>query len=450
LLHSAASAGQREATEFLIERGADVNDRTNYWHTPVYLAAQEGHLGVVSTLIERGADIGLRANGWSPLDIAIDQGHAQVEALLRQHGARLAGEDQPWYDVPAAPWPRPRTELRRVHDDAGIIAPGDLATHESNLYLMAYESGIDMRFVLSRDTGGLSLEDFAAARVRDLGVGGQAQQQRGLLVVFDVARQQIRVEVGYGLEECFPDAFVDWLIRDHARALFAAGDINRGLAFMCRILESRVRREVLGMRFDPRIIDDIRKANELSGGAGAGGPAAVGQDRSQLVRGRLNEARRRYYSAQPTVELAHQRYREWLAEGIFDPEVELFTPETRAHLAGFPLSPGYYAWVRMNKGPDDHVIHEREGLAIMVFTRDPLASPSLFRCTPDGWQHDIAGGLRCTRGFMGNVYTWGWVAKQHDEYSRAFGDLMVRIRRTVRFAEGDNRMLPIRGPRPER
>jgi ankyrin repeat protein len=450
LLHSGAFEGQREAAEFLIERGADVNARTKHWHTPVYLAAQQGHLGLVRMLIERGADIQLRANGWSPLDIAVRQDHTDIVALLRQHGARLAGQDQPWYDVPPVPWPRPPNELRRIQDDAGVITPGDLPTHEGNLYLMAYESGIDVRFVLTRDTGGLSLEDFAAAKVRELGVGGQNSERRGLLVVFDVASQQMRVEVGYGLEEYFPDAFVDWLIRDHARALFAAGDINRGLAFMCLILESRIRREALGMHFDPRAVDDIRRVGELSGGAGATGPVAVGQDRSQLVRGRLGEARRRHYSAQPTVELAHQRYQEWLAEGVFDPEVELFTPESRAHLASFPLSPAYYAWAQMNGGPDDHVIHERDGLALLIFTRDPLADPCLFRRTPAGWQRDIVGEVRCTRGSMGNVYTWGWVAKYQDEYSRAFGDLMVMIRGTVRFAEGDNRMLPIRGPQAAR
>ena len=447
-LHSAAYRGSVELARFLIERGADVNARAVDWYTPVFLAAQEGHTEVVAALAELGANLGLRANGWSPLDVAIARGRTQVEALLRRHGARPAGEGGPWYDVPTAPRLRPQTEPQRVYDDAGIIAPADLATHEDNLYRVAYESGIDVRFVLTDDTGGLSLEDYAAAKVRELGVGGQDRERRGLLVVFDVAGQQMRVEVGYGLEEYFPDALVDWLIRDHARALFAAGDVNRGLAFMLRILHSRIRHEVLGMHFDPRSIDEVRQVGELSGGAGAGGPAAIGQDRSQLVRGRLGEARRRHYSAQPTVELAHQRYREWLAEGVFDPEVELLTPETRAHLAGFPLSPGYYAWVRMNEGPDDHVIHERDGLAIIVYTRDPLAAPSLFRKIHTGWQLDIVSELRCTARFGGNVFTWGWIAKPNDEYSRAFGDLMVRIRDTVRFVEGDNRMLPIRGPRP--
>ena len=57
--------------------------------TPLYFAAQQGHMAVVQCLTEQGADIDKAANnGRTPLGAALMMGHHEVAAYLRAAGAK--------------------------------------------------------------------------------------------------------------------------------------------------------------------------------------------------------------------------------------------------------------------------------------------------------------------------------------------------------------------------
>jgi ankyrin repeat protein len=52
--------------------------------TALYFAANEGHTAIVAMLLKSGADKSIR--GWvdeTPLEAALDKGHAAIVALLR-------------------------------------------------------------------------------------------------------------------------------------------------------------------------------------------------------------------------------------------------------------------------------------------------------------------------------------------------------------------------------
>ena len=52
-------------------------------------AARDGDSDEVKQLLSRGADVKIRDNdGKTPLQLAEDEGHADIVALLKQHGAR--------------------------------------------------------------------------------------------------------------------------------------------------------------------------------------------------------------------------------------------------------------------------------------------------------------------------------------------------------------------------
>ena len=67
----------------LLEKGAEINAQTKYGHTPLHLAAQDGHTGAVRVLLEKGANIDAETNsGLSALQIALDRKYPEVADLL--------------------------------------------------------------------------------------------------------------------------------------------------------------------------------------------------------------------------------------------------------------------------------------------------------------------------------------------------------------------------------
>ncbi len=92
----AAAHGHMPLVVLLVEHGADVNATVEGDETPLINAAGKGHLQIVKYLIAQGADVNLSvlANPdshpelRSPLNQAIKNRHAHVEAYLREKGAQ--------------------------------------------------------------------------------------------------------------------------------------------------------------------------------------------------------------------------------------------------------------------------------------------------------------------------------------------------------------------------
>lgn len=96
LLHLAARQGHAQLVEFLIARGAVIDERSLDGDslTPLHLAASEGRLETAALLIDKGADIearskGARYNGWNALVFAGWNDHKDMVALLIEKGAAV-------------------------------------------------------------------------------------------------------------------------------------------------------------------------------------------------------------------------------------------------------------------------------------------------------------------------------------------------------------------------
>jgi ankyrin repeat protein len=84
----AAWAGDAEAVQSLIERGADVNAVSPDNVSPLMEACKNGHLEVAAALIKHGAEIDAQSRkGWSPLMWAAEKGHSHLVRLLLDAGA---------------------------------------------------------------------------------------------------------------------------------------------------------------------------------------------------------------------------------------------------------------------------------------------------------------------------------------------------------------------------
>jgi ankyrin repeat protein len=86
-LFNAAEGGKLAAVQLLIRAGVDPN-RASRMGQPLAIAAHFGHLDVVQQLLNAGADVN-GSGSETPLKIALDAGHPDVAALLRQHGGHI-------------------------------------------------------------------------------------------------------------------------------------------------------------------------------------------------------------------------------------------------------------------------------------------------------------------------------------------------------------------------
>ncbi|KAL8870062.1 MAG: hypothetical protein Q9174_003806 [Haloplaca sp. 1 TL-2023] len=119
-LHHAASNGQTEIAEVLLQRGASVDSRIvnsayaprtsaqicycdlaggayeGAWFTPLHMAAGNGHAEVAALLIGNGADIhAASSKGYTAFGLAARGGYAPVVKMLLDHGCLASGADRP-------------------------------------------------------------------------------------------------------------------------------------------------------------------------------------------------------------------------------------------------------------------------------------------------------------------------------------------------------------------
>jgi uncharacterized protein len=94
-LMAAVNAGDLDAVRRLLAAGAEVDERFprvngfNDAHTPLLVAARDGHTEIVAELLEAGADVNAVESvfGAVPLHKAVYNGHADITKLLADHSA---------------------------------------------------------------------------------------------------------------------------------------------------------------------------------------------------------------------------------------------------------------------------------------------------------------------------------------------------------------------------
>jgi len=105
-LNAALGNGHLDIALFLLDRGADGQNRGKMDQTGLYIASFRGYAGVVRSLIDRGADLNAICKDydeycddvkWTPLHVAISQERRDIVVLLLERGADteiLSGRNQ--------------------------------------------------------------------------------------------------------------------------------------------------------------------------------------------------------------------------------------------------------------------------------------------------------------------------------------------------------------------
>ncbi len=331
----------------------------------------------------------------------------------------------------------------RVRDEAGVLGFKDQWRLERFMQQIDDESGVDVRFLFVPSVPDEKLEMFSVRMARAMGMGRDSNR-RGLLFVYDVAGQRLRVEVGAMMEGVITDAFAGYLMREHVRSFFGTGNPSLGLRTTLFMVQHRLREAVLGRDYDPRFLQFIVDSRRLALGGGASADMRVDRSDAFLNREATSaRAVRTYFAPQPTPEAAYHRYLEWLARGNYATDVPLFTPLSQEYNATLTMTRGFNDHVLMMEYGKPYRVDQRGDLALLYFTTDPLLWPHFLRRTPQGWVIDMWAEVLDVRNYSGWWYTWG-LLDNGDEFATTFADRYASYGGLLRVRGGDNRPLPVR------
>lgn len=340
---------------------------------------------------------------------------------------------------------RPADSIRSLIDEAHFIPASDAEGFEKWLGWIDDESGVDFRLIFTQDVSG-SIDAYTVQRARELGVGRDVDK-RGLLFVYDVVGQRMRIEVGPGLEGVFTDAFVGYLMREQSGMYFEGGHRVLALKTTLWVVEERLRESAFSETLDKRPLRYVPDSLRLAEGAGATArmsvPGETGPYRPRWPAADVHA----HFAPQPTVEGTYALYLEALRIGQLSVDLPMYAPASHSGTKKVPLrfltTPAFGRFTFSSEEGQEHIVVERGNLAIMIFTKTPLVAPHLFRRTAAGWHIDVVAEHRDTFERVDGKYTWSMHLTK-DDYSMAFADLYRPYDGLLRPAQGDNRPLPKR------
>jgi len=201
----------------------------------------------------------------------------------------------------ASAQPEPPELTRPVNDFANVIDP-DSARRLDALIRSLQETTGDVIVVATIDSlEGDDINFYAERMFRNRGRGiGQAGRDNGLLVLVAVKDRQIRIEVGYELEQFITDGFAGETIRQEIAPFFRQGQYGPGLVAGVQRLVGRIGEgrnvEISGV---PRVTRERRRRPGSSSGGNLIAGLVVLLIVINAIAGRMGRRRRRRWGGGP-------------------------------------------------------------------------------------------------------------------------------------------------------
>lgn len=127
--------------------------------------------------------------------------------------------------------PKPKAALPltgRVVDAADILDAETEKHISAKLASAETQYGPQMVVVTTPSLDGRRIEDYSYDLGNAWGVG-HAKRDDGLMLVIAPTERKVRIEVGYGLEASFSDAFSKKILDETILPRFSAGDLQAGV-----------------------------------------------------------------------------------------------------------------------------------------------------------------------------------------------------------------------------
>ena len=229
---------------------------------------------------------------------------------------------------------------------------------------------------------GRSLETLAVDLINNWRIGAD-HEGRGLLLLLVDDEKQVKLEVGYALEDVYTDAFSGYVEDLQLGPYYRRGDVGTGLIAVMEMLEERARIKNQGT-YTPELIARA-DAELLAGGAGArrdlGRYANVPQPPAAGTAGP---------GARSPEEAWRIMLAKWAGKGA-DIDVDVYTEMTRLAM-GDPDKPDprTLKWLDHWRNADYQVLRDGEHAVIWFGAVDGWENaPFLFCNTGDGWKFDV-------------------------------------------------------------
>jgi len=249
-------------------------------------------------------------------------------------------------------------------------------------------------------------------------IGELTRGKKGLLFLVDPQGRAARLEVGYDLEGMFTDAFSGYVEREQLKPFYASGKIGPGIEATVELLVGEVM-DTIGEGDDDADLPIALKSGPGSGGAGA----RIDLNQDPTVQPKKPTRFPRAFQAQPEPLLTLKIYMDVLRARDKDPELGIYTPETRSFFRKWTVTNA-----QMNnelKGLERVIGSARSAtqgdLAVIQF---PISnrrnSPYFFQLGSTGWMLDFASMSK----LIGFNHKNQWFFRKLDHaYAFAFSDL---------------------------
>ncbi len=300
-----------------------------------------------------------------------------------------------------------------IEDHAGLLLDAERQRIDAYYHALQTDFAVSCRVIIlaeqSEDINRTAAELFA-----DL--GRESNGARGLLFLIDPVGRQVRIEVGYDLEGVFPDAFVGYLERDQLAPFFQQNRVGAGIEAATELFIARAQRDGAGFSFDPGV--ELGIGDHYSGGAGARLKVAIGSSPEPPLP--ASAVRSRYLPG-ATPEQSLVVYRRVLAEKIKDPQLPLYTQETRRFLAGWVVTDAQQDNERrhLEESTIERVIEAGDRAVIRFSPEERTHPPYFFSRSSIGWEMDLAAMNRILRLNHKNQYRF---PSLDHEYQFGFSD----------------------------
>lgn len=155
------------------------------------------------------------------------------------------------FALAAAAEPRFPALTGRVVDEAGLLSPAAREGLAERLAVHEQATRQQVVVVTLASLQGYPIEDFGYQLGRHWGIG-EKEKDTGALLIVAPRERQVRIEVGYGLEERLTDAVSRAIIEQDILPAFRRGDFEGGIvagtAAMLSVLGGEVRQGEAGRR----------------------------------------------------------------------------------------------------------------------------------------------------------------------------------------------------------